>query len=366
MTLLAVREFFDIPVLIGDTLVSSKAPGKRRFPTQPPNRLLDSASTLLYGYLPSNTYRKVYIISDNFAIGWAGDKWPAANLLERIFSNFAGRAATPEAWEKFITSQQPDAETNVVLAGWIIESGRRLAFRWWSKFPSNLKKDFAKGACFSDGTGADFARRTLGEPVTYTTTATEDRHKATLCALDGISMLIAYELLDGSNLLDLFGLCYELIVFDGNRFSYIDDINYLHYHYIWHADRPDSMEGGIVRFRTHYRNFDDYACCIISNHAYNPHIDGFFVLKPIFGEKAQADWAPTKRIRQGFDAEYFCNFVFVEASDGKNMYSPFVVSRGSPDLPIEYVDQGNETYIKMKEGHDFIRQFYLGYRAQLK
>jgi len=206
----------------------------------------------------------------------------------------------------------------------------------------------------------------LGEPVTYTTTATEGRDKATLCALDGISKLIAYELVDGSNLLELFGLCYELIVFDGNRFSYVDDINYLHYRYTWHADRPDQMEGGIVRFRTHYRNFDDYACCTISNHVYDPHIDASFVIKPVFGEKSEADWAPTNHIRQSFDAEYFCNFVFVEASDGKNMYSPFVVSRGSPDLPIEYIDQGNETYVKMKEGHDFILQYYLSHRAQVK
>ena len=365
MTLLAVREFFDIPVLIGDTLVSSKAPGKRRFPTQPPNRLLDSASTP-YGYLPINTYRKVYIISDNFAIGWAGDMGPAADLLERIFSIFAGRAVTQEAWEEFITSEHPDPRTNMVLAGWIIESGRRLAFRWYSESPSKLEKGTAKGACFSDGTGADFAQRTLREPVADNTTYTDDGQKATLCALDGISALIAYELLDGGNLRDLFGLCYELIVFNGNRFSYIDNINYLHYHYTWHADRPDQIEGGIVRFLIHYRKFDDYACCIINNHVYNPHIDGFFVIKPIFGEKSHEDWAPTNRLQHGFDAEYFCNFVFVEASDGKNMNRSFIVSRGSPYLPIEYEHQGNETYLKMKEGHDFIRQFYLGYRAQLK
>jgi len=338
MTLLAVREFFDIPVLIGDTLISFEAPGKRRFPTQPPNKPLDSASNL-YQLMPGNTYRKVYIISDNFAIGWAGDMPPAANLLERIFSTFAGRTTTSKAWEKFITSQQPDAKTNVVLAGWIIESERRLAFRWWSKFPWILEKDIGKGACFYDGTGADFAQRTFRIPVGYTTTATEDRHKATLCALNGISTLIAYELRVGSNLRNLFGLCYELIVFDGNKFSYIDDINYLHYYYTWHADQPDLMEGGIVRF---------------------------FVIKPTFGKKAQPDWAPTKSIRQGFDAEYFCNFVFVEASDGKNMKLPFIVSRGSPDLPIEYVDQGNETYIKMKEGHDFILQYYLSHRAQIR
>jgi hypothetical protein len=125
------------------------------------------------------------------------------------------------------------------------------------------------------------------------------------------------------------------------------------------------MEGGIVRFRTHYRNFNDYACCTISNHVYDPHIDGFFVIKPIFGEKSKVNWAPTNHFRQGFDAEYFCNFVFVEASDGKNMYRPFVVSKGSPELPIEYIDQGNETYVKMKEGHDFILQYYLSYRAQV-
>lgn len=361
MTLLAVREFFDIPVLIGDTLVSSIAPGKHHFPTQPPTRLLDSASTY-YGLVPINTYRKVYIISDNFAIGWAGDTQRAANLLERIFSTFAGRAVTLEAWEEFITSQQPDAKTNVLLAGWIVETGRRLAFRWRSKLPLDLEK----GAYFYEGSGADFARRTFTEPEAYITTATEDRHKATLCALDCISTLIAYELRDGSNLRKLFGLCYELILLDGNKFSYINDINYLHYYYTWHADRPDSMEGGIVRFRIHYRNFDNYACCTISNHTFDPHIDGFLVIKPVFGEKAKADWAPTKRLRQGFDAEYFCNFVFVEASDGKNMNSPFVVSRGSPYLPIEYEDQGNETYVRMKEGHDFILKKYLSYRAQLK
>ena len=365
MTLLALREFFDVPVLIGDTLVSDAAPGRRRLPTQPPNTLWDMASAP-HGYLPSNTYRKVYIVSDNFAVGWAGDMWVATDLLYDIQSVFGGREVTPEAWEEYITSQQPEAGENLVLAGWIVDSGRRVAFRWRSRFPSNLQKDTARGACFSDGTGADFARRTLGEPVTYSTTATEARDKATLCALDGISNLVAYELVDGSNLRELFGLCYELIVFDGARFCHVDDVSYLHYHYTWHSDRPDQIEGGIVRFSTHYKNYGDYACYSISNHVYEPHRDVFLVIKPAFGQKSEVDWAPAKRFRRAFDAEYFCNFVIVEASDGKNMYSAFVVSRGSPELPIEYTDEGSETNVKMKEGHDFIPRYYLSHRAQVE
>jgi hypothetical protein len=365
MTLIAVRDFFDVAVLIGDTLVSSKASGKRRFPTQPPNRLLDSVSAP-HGFLPSYTNRKVYIVSDNFAIGWAGDMWPAANLLERIYSIFAGCAVTLEAWENFITNQHLGSGADIVLIGWIIESGRKLAFRWRSKSPSIVEKDTSRGARFSEGSGADFAINTLGEPETYKTTATKGREKAILCALDGISELIVFELLDGGNLYKLFGLCYELIVFDGNRFTYIDNINYLNYHFTWHVDRPEKLEGGIVRFRNHYRLFDDYACCTISNHVYEPHFDGFFVIKPIFGEKSAEDWAPSTRLSQGFDADYFCNFVIVDGSDGKNMYRPFVVSRGSPDLPITYEVQGKENYVKMKEGHKFILQYYLEYRAQFE
>jgi hypothetical protein len=361
MTLLAVREFFNVPVLIGDTLVSEKASGKLRFPTQPPDKLLDSTST---GYLPSDTYRKVYIISDNFAIGWAGDMWLAELLLKRIFSSFAGRVVTQELWEKFITSQHVDIRRNMLLAGWIIESERRLAFRWRSKFPLKLEKNIEGWAGFFDGSGADFARRTLGEPPVYTSTASENKDKATLRSLDGISELIAFELWDGRNLRDLFGLCYELIVFDGNKFSYVDNINYLLYRYTWRADQPNQIVGGIVRFRTYYKNFDGYACCTISNQAFEPYRNGFFVIKPIFGEKSQVDWAPTNHVHQGFDADYFCNFVIVEASDGKNMFSPFIVTKGSPELPIEYTDDGNETYVKMKEGHDFILNYYLNHRAQ--
>jgi hypothetical protein len=161
MTLLAIRELFDTPVLIGDTLISSIASGKRRFPTQPPNRLLDPTSTL-NRFLPINTYRKIYIVSDNFAVGWAGDFWPAANLLERIYSTFVGRIVTQETWEEFITNENPDPNTNIVLAGWIVESERRLAFRWKSKYPSRLEKDSTRGARFSEGSGADFAQRTIG------------------------------------------------------------------------------------------------------------------------------------------------------------------------------------------------------------
>lgn len=218
---------------------------------------------------------------------------------------------------------------------------------------------------FMRGTGSDFAQRTFIEPEAYTTPTTENKQKATLCSLNCISTLIAYELRYGSNLQDLFGLCYELILFDGNRFRYIDDINYLHYYYKWDADRPASIEGGIARFRVHYKDFNDYACCTIANHAYDPHFDGFFVIKPIFGEKADPDWSPMKRLQQGFDAQYFCNFVFVEASDGKNMNKGFVVERGSPYLPVEYEDQGNETYVRMKENYDYILQNYLEYRAHL-
>lgn len=362
MTLLTVTEFFNIPILIGDTLISDKASGKRWFPTQPPNKLLDSIST--FGYLPSDTYRKVYIISDNFALGWAGDMWLASLLLKRIFSNFAGRVVTEEAWDKFITSQNNYVKRNVVLAGWIIEGERKLAFHWQSNSPSKLRKNIEGWAGFFDGTGANFARRTLGNKPAHTTTASVNRDKAILRSLDGISELIAFELWDGRNLQNLFGLCYELIVFDEGKFLYVGDVNYLLYRYKWHADQPNQIVGGIVRFGIHYKNFGDYACCVVSNQTYEPYLNGFFVIKPIIGQKSRENWAPTKHLKQSFDADFFCNFVIVEASDGKNMYSPFIVTKGSPELPIEYTDEGKDTYIKMKEGHDFILNYYLNHRAQ--
>jgi hypothetical protein len=235
-----------------------------------------------------------------------------------------------------------------------------LAFHWDSALPLNLEK----GTEFYVGSGAEFARSAFIEPQAYTTTATENRQKAILCSLDCISRLIAHELYIGTNLQHLFGLCYELIVFDGKRFIYIDDINNLHYSYKWYANRPDSIEGGIVRYRLHYKSFSDYACCTISNHAYDPHADVFLVIKPVFGAKARTDWAPTKRLRQGFDAEYFCNFILVEASDGKHMINTLVVTKGSPYLPIEYEDQGDETYVRMKENYKFILENYLDYRTQ--
>jgi hypothetical protein len=360
LTLIVVKELFKTPVLIGDVLVSSTPihPEKRSFPTQPPNKLLDSEKTFK-NYLPSNTYRKVYIISDNFAVGFAGDVGGAAKLMRRIFTAFAGQSMTLELWEKFITSQHSHT-SNFTLIGWIVENEKRSAFRWESKSPSHL----AKGNQYYAGSGEEEARRIFREPESYTTPTTDDTEKALLCSLDHISTLIAFELLIASNLEKLFGLCYELILYNGNKFIYVDDVNYLHYYFNWHADRPDKLEGGIAKFRIHYKNFGDYSCCTISNHRYEPHIDGFLVIKPIFGEKAQEKWAPAKSLYHRFDSQYFCNFVFIDGSDGKHMKKGFIVERGSSYLPIQYQEEGHETHISMKKDYSYILHLYLNYRAE--
>src|SRR5438477_1144938 len=116
MTLVAAYKVDDVPLLLGDFLITS-------------------------GEL-SGTRKKIHFISPNFVVGWSGDLWAARPVLKALHDQFDNAHVQYGTLEKLLT-QFPTEELgslNVQIVGWVVDDEAR-CFLWRSDYPSELFYD---------------------------------------------------------------------------------------------------------------------------------------------------------------------------------------------------------------------------------
>lgn len=80
MTLIAAFWADDVPVLIGDFMISIKGDNRR---------------------VPISTAQKVHLISDNFAVAWTGNQLAAVEVMTDIYNMFHGQKVTLDGLQEF-------------------------------------------------------------------------------------------------------------------------------------------------------------------------------------------------------------------------------------------------------------------------
>ena len=117
MTLVAIFKVDDIPMMIGDLLISRN------------NQ-------------PVGCNKKVHLIGPNFAIGWSGDFLAACVVIPDIYAEFGERRVTYEEVKTFLTmypSSQKLGQFNANFMAWIVEDQPR-GFLWNSGWGAELQE----------------------------------------------------------------------------------------------------------------------------------------------------------------------------------------------------------------------------------
>ncbi len=341
MTVIAAFPLYDVPALIGDLLVTARSAEEAHsyLPTAP-----EAAARLpeQIGARIAGARKKVHLIGSKLAVAWCGSQLAASGVIRRLHEAFSSTPATARALtNKFagIDDYQGD-RLAVHIIGWLIDPAP-MCFRWNSMWPAEL---FFADSHF-DGSGEEVFAGVLSErphASAFGPGITSPAEAAAFFLLAKISKLIDKEIWSGETLRNRFGYGYEVVIFDGSAFRYIDQVSYL----TWEVSLDSKHDGYHYRLgptMVKYRSMGEYSIVQTTHQeggsARTTHVD---VVTPVHDAMPTLD--PRSVGRQPIQSTYYCNFLRYAISPTQIITGPFVTHASDQTL------MGHE----IRDGRDFL------------
>lgn len=259
MTLVAVCRFEDVPVLVGDFLITDEAVGWPHMflPTYPGLRdeVAKPGQRRVVGMR-----KKVHIINDRFAVGFTGHLTAGKEILKVIKAEFGDKIevsldALKSLLSKFGNIKRHDAE----LAGWII-ADRQYLFYWNIKNASELN---IREEVFIGSGGKHFRELLINATASGMSPAITDKFdKATYLGVTNLGKLLATELSTKANLEHAYGYGGEIILWDGDKFVYHPKISFFFWNVIVDGDAIFVTPSDVSCV---YENFGEYSCVQVAH-----------------------------------------------------------------------------------------------------
>jgi hypothetical protein len=227
MTLVAAYRERDVPVLIGDLLITGGEPGEAR--------------------------KKIHRLRPTLAVGYAGSLVAATRILSDLNARLSGFPSRSEfeAALRTTTVLPAGAQNELQLTGWLID-GAAHCFFWDSERPMVIEYHDESLIGTGQKRFADFIVREWPENASL---EVEKLVLEKMCALmsdESLGLL--------KNRSHHFGLAYEALLFGGERFEYIDDVAYVATEFAFSS--AGKYLGG-PRPRKVHRCWHYYGCAVV-------------------------------------------------------------------------------------------------------
>jgi hypothetical protein len=351
MTLIASTSNNNFPILIGDVLITSAQRGDesklpeylRNIDTHFPDQ----------DYFPVKLRQKIYVIHDKLCIGFAGDLYYIKLLLDDIQSHFSYIEPSIDTLNDFFKQYDLDCDfdgTNF-LAIFLDSTDNKI--HYFRKGLWETTDSPAFGHTFAMGSGQKDFIEQINKGYNY------DNNVGVNAADQAISLnyinlanILGYERLSLTTIQKYWGAGFEMIYFNGSKFSKMDDITYS----IWRGKyNPDtkSIESSPYLF-LNYRYFGEMLVLSSIDHKEQAGLHGIL---PINKSIEQFDMSkiPTNI---HFDSKKICAIFLIEFPNGK-IFSPAFFNHASDDendLPTirVFFNENNQLSIMIKtEFKDF-------------
>jgi len=196
MTLVGCLTALDVPILLGDFLVSDE----------------DGS--------PVGGRKKIRRITSNVAVGYAGALISAETALAWLGEHLSGQAKKHEVEEALLGIDPTDCPRPVTLVGWVVDDGAN-AFHWQSTNPEMVNW----GGPWYIGSGGELLDHQVRHGFVGEEGAEGDDPRTS--ALELITQLMADEALDRVLRQLAIGHAYEVMWWNNDTFEYIDNIHYI-------------------------------------------------------------------------------------------------------------------------------------------
>jgi hypothetical protein len=195
MTLVAAYRELGTPVIVGDFLLSDETP-------------------------ETGLTKKIHRLQPNLAVGWTGSFVAAGIVLRSLYRRCLQRPLLVKRdLEDFLQSFPVKVlgKLAVTLVGWIVDDKGEHCFLWRSDWPQDV---FYADHQFV-GSGEAVFERLAGRGSDANAPGPKD--VATRLILS-VSVLLNDEIGERKNRANRFGHAYEVLIFDGGEFRYLDDV----------------------------------------------------------------------------------------------------------------------------------------------
>jgi hypothetical protein len=316
MTLIAAYKQDGLAVLIGDMALTNSAKG-------------DAFRSVR---------KKIYRISENFAVGWAGNQLVAKKVISDLKRVFGNDIVTKLSLENFFTSYDPDdfgsLHTNFI--GWVIDD-EPYCFRWNCLYPQEV----FYGSFFFDGTGDKYFESLKKQSWEGGGSVSSVQEQALLNVINEIATARFEEILYSKTWDRSFGVSYEILAFIDKRFSYVGSIAYIGWDYFWDSDKGTGrLEQAPAIYK--YNCMGEYS--IIQETLSGKHFNGQYfnyLSRPVYNDMPEADLS---NFPFTLDSDYFANY-FLFRENGKVIFKILLtVQLIKSDGPLRIKQHRNGAY----------------------
>ena len=341
MTVVAGFQHEGVPILLGDFLLSRDG-------------------------IASGVRRKLFRFSNNFVAGWTGTRLTAQTIMSELFERFGGTNPTFNDIRGFLAGgpEPISAGMAVSIVGWVVDTAPR-CFCWHSDYPS----DVYENESYFFGSGGPTLERMVRKPRYVGMRGLREHRSAVDYAiyfsLDLAGRLLADELCERQNQEDCFGVAYEILVYDGTSFEYVDDILYTF---------CDFSSSDVMKvFNPNYYKFRQLGelSAVQRTNVQTDHtvVD---LITPVFDSSAVsettsqfANWMQTEKKTKPFPvtSKYYCLVYRLTESEGSVFPGAIVCRSAGGNQPITINRTGPNTEemgIKIGVLYDFIQRFRKG------
>jgi hypothetical protein len=232
MTIIAAWKEDGIPFLLGDIMVSYIDNDNIYNHSELPTR--DDLGEVLKkedGVINGQPLQKIYVISDNFVVGWSGVMLNARKIITKIWNSYNSKQVSFEEIENTLSKfdRYKESSRAVCLIGWIFEKNNFICFKWDSASPYKL----VTSNYFVEGSGKEIAKFELVTKELFSGSPIEK-------VISRSAAFLREEVLTGKNLQRRFGGGVEIITFNGERFYIIEPVTYI-FMYLAETDVPENL-----------------------------------------------------------------------------------------------------------------------------
>lgn len=349
MTLVTATKIRDVPVVLGDILISSQHDTGHPVPL--PTRR-DAGNLLPPGYSIASVRRKVTVLHDRLAVAWAGRQIGAQRVIKDLRRWLQETDLDRDHLFVFLDGYGDlGSGARCELVGWIVDDAGPIAFHW------NMTDVWAGHDEYITGSGKeDFAKLVGGRRIFYgSPDLTPDAQVVHIClTLAGYG--IGREVLSGDSLSHGYGGGMEVALFTEGRFSVVTDANFL----FWRVEfDPERKESRIAHVPTELKYLHINDCLVVRTRTIDERggQEGrIHIVTHVDQDEEEVSWVATFQPFVSGKSKCYCNCVVGRAPGYGDIVGTLVLQEPNDFLKFtQDIVDGKVIEERLELSDDFLR-----------
>ncbi|TLS77265.1 hypothetical protein FE236_03735 [Mariprofundus erugo] len=349
MTLIAAMRINEIPIILGDLLISRETMGD-----SPPNVSIPSRHQV-NSFLGRNSElqivglsQKVNIIAENFCLAWTGRKYQARSLIRHLHEQCRGRRVTVRQFSELLDQYPADQMSDLQCIAYLYDVETR---GFWTK--ERMMPMFSLDGLEGVQVGGSGTERFIQTIESIMEGNIEGEYTSLEESLGRVmsftSMAFGNQVMNGEGIEKGWGGGFEVAYLHGQYFEKLSDVMYLFWTVEELNDGVLAIEGFPQFIKSSYQG--DRLRILVCDWSPDSGVDRLYVVDPLFDiDKSVPVEIPNT------DYKWLINFFYCKPSTNLHGFAAAVNRFGSGYRPIQ-IEVKTDRY-EIKYSTEFIENLF--------